>query len=507
MLFFNKAISEIRTFVKFLSYRYFLVRFKLNGKTKQRTRLALVIFLCTAGVHLSYLQSAGYADRPYQMGVVAVSELKMTAQPKLNAPILKVLTKGSKIEIHDTKKSWVKIVHEGRTGYIQDEKQNAYALLETGQQLENNVKHKQKIHQLKQEAQSINRKIEKRKAEIITFTQKERSVLNKLNEMDLSLNKSKKLASLIRTDLALLSKKITDTRNATKSLEGKIRSSEQYIAKRLVVLYKLNWLGEIHMIASAESIDELLKRKVYLERILKYDRQMLNKLIENKNQHTQLLNKLKSQQREKLALEKEYKNQIKIVSDRKNDRKKILADIRNKKSFQVASVEALQKASEELDQAIKSLTRQMKSRLTPGNMSGKSFSAFKGLLKLPVRGKIVSKFGPYKNKKLNVMHYRNGIDIAADRGEPVRAVRAGNVLYAGWFKGYGNLVILDHGDRYYTVYAHADEIFKQKGEAVETHEVIAIVGDTGSLMGPELYFEVRHKDKPVDPLKWLENSR
>ena len=122
---------------------------------------------------------------------------------------------------------------------------------------------------------------------------------------------------------------------------------------------------------------------------------------------------------------------------------------------------------------------------------------------MPVKGKIVTKFGPYKNKELNVMNYRNGIDIAAEKGEPIKAVLAGNVIFASWFKGYGNMIILDHGNRYYTVYAHADEIFKQRGQNVKTEEVIAIVGDTGSLLGHKLYFEIRHQDKPVDPMKWL----
>jgi murein hydrolase activator len=77
------------------------------------------------------------------------------------------------------------------------------------------------------------------------------------------------------------------------------------------------------------------------------------------------------------------------------------------------------------------------------------------------------------------------------------------ILYAGWFKGYGKMIIIDHGQHYYTVYAHAEELFKDKGDSVESGEVIATVGDSGSISGPELYFEVRHYGKPVDPLEWI----
>ena len=82
----------------------------------------------------------------------------------------------------------------------------------------------------------------------------------------------------------------------------------------------------------------------------------------------------------------------------------------------------------------------------------------------------------------------------------------GEVLYADWLKGYGNLIIINHGDNYYTLYAHMEEFFKKKGDVVEDHEVIATAGDTGSIRGPSLHFEVRHHGKPVDPLKWLKKG-
>lgn len=125
---------------------------------------------------------------------------------------------------------------------------------------------------------------------------------------------------------------------------------------------------------------------------------------------------------------------------------------------------------------------------------------------MPVKGKIKYFFGPYKNSKFNVVNFRSGIVIQADRGEPIRAVFDGKILYASWFKGYGNMIIVDHGDNYYTVYAHAQELFASKGDIVEKGEVVATVGDTGSLIGPNLHFEVRHHGKPVDPLKWIKKG-
>ncbi|MGW8301224.1 MAG: murein hydrolase activator EnvC family protein, partial [Desulfobacterales bacterium] len=125
---------------------------------------------------------------------------------------------------------------------------------------------------------------------------------------------------------------------------------------------------------------------------------------------------------------------------------------------------------------------------------------------MPVKGKIVSLFGKFKNTRYQVLNFRSGIEIQTERGEPITAVYSGKILYADWFKGYGNMIIIDHGENYYTVYAHIEEAFKSTGDDVEAGEVIATVGDTGSITGPKLYFEVRHHGKPLDPMQWLETG-
>jgi septal ring factor EnvC (AmiA/AmiB activator) len=104
------------------------------------------------------------------------------------------------------------------------------------------------------------------------------------------------------------------------------------------------------------------------------------------------------------------------------------------------------------------------------------------------------------------MNFQSGIDIQAEKGAPVHAVCSGQVIYSSWFKGYGNMIIIDHGDHYYTLYAHLEELFKTNGDIVQAGEVIATVGDSGSMSGPGLHFEVRHHGKPVDPEKWLKKG-
>jgi septal ring factor EnvC (AmiA/AmiB activator) len=166
----------------------------------------------------------------------------------------------------------------------------------------------------------------------------------------------------------------------------------------------------------------------------------------------------------------------------------------------------LTQAAADLEERITSLKSDMAGDDAEKNISQLAFSAHKGLLIMPVKGRIISLFGPYKNRKYNTTNFRSGIDIKAEKGEPIRSVFKGRVLFADWFKGYGNMIIVDHSNNYYTIYAHLEETFKSKGDAVQTGEVIATVGDTGSLEGAKLYFEVRHHGKPENPLKWLKKG-
>ena len=163
-------------------------------------------------------------------------------------------------------------------------------------------------------------------------------------------------------------------------------------------------------------------------------------------------------------------------------------------------------AAADLDQTIKSLNSKSGPTATGRDVPAKSFSALKGLLNMPVKGKIVAFFGPHKNKAYKTVNFQSGIEIKSEVGEPVRAVYDGQVLYASWFKGYGNMIIIDHKNNYYTVYAHAQDLFASKGDTVEMGEVVATVGDSGSMIGPSLHFEVRHHGKPLDPLEWIKKS-
>jgi septal ring factor EnvC (AmiA/AmiB activator) len=130
-------------------------------------------------------------------------------------------------------------------------------------------------------------------------------------------------------------------------------------------------------------------------------------------------------------------------------------------------------------------------------------SLYEGKLPLPVEGNITDTFGVKNHSPSRTILYNNGIIIHAPKGQSIRAVFQGKVVFAGWLKDYGKIMIIDHGERFYSLIAHVDQLLKESGEHVESGDVIATVGDTGSPDGSKLYFELRRHGKPVNPMEWL----
>ena len=131
--------------------------------------------------------------------------------------------------------------------------------------------------------------------------------------------------------------------------------------------------------------------------------------------------------------------------------------------------------------------------------NSEAFGKLKGKLHWPTQGRVQDNFGKNRasGRKLT-----NGVLIQADEGREVRSVAQGRVAYADWLRGYGMLLILDHGDGYMSLYGHNQAIYKELGEWVQAGEVIATVGKSGGENQSSLYFEIRHNGKPDNPLRW-----
>ena len=362
------------------------------------------------------------------------------------------------------------------------------------------------VDELNKRKNIIHREIEKGKQDVEAYTRREKDIVQRLNRVDRALNLGRKRLVELNREIEKLEIRIDDVLTESKELKKRIQINQEYVARRLVALYKLNRLGKLQLLASADTINEFIQRKVALERILAYDENVQRDLVKNQVELKEMQESLDEHVDLKNIRLAELQKQTSLIVQEKSTRTKLLADIRKQKSLELAAIDELIQAAADLEHKIKLLNLKKTKALPDKNALQLSFPAYKGLLIMPVKGKIINLFGPYRNQKYNITNYRSGIDIKADHGEPIRSVFLGKVIFSEWFKGYGNMIIIDHGHSYYTVYAHLEESFKSKGDSVDTGEVIATVGDTGSMTGAKLYFEVRHHGKPMNPLKWLKKG-
>ncbi len=178
--------------------------------------------------------------------------------------------------------------------------------------------------------------------------------------------------------------------------------------------------------------------------------------------------------------------------------RRLARDIRSKGQ----RLRTLRRAERELQRVLQAI-RQTLDDIPSGDGQHRPFASLRGLLPWPVNGRVVVRFGT--RRRIGNLKWR-GIVIRTPRGREVRAISHGRVAFADWLRGYGNLLIIDHGNGYMSLYGHNQSLLKEVGEWVDAGDVIASAGDSGGQRYSGLYFEIRHQGKPVDPKRWLRRS-
>ena len=440
-----------------------------------------------------------------EIGTIQVSDLNVRAGPGSGYKVLTRLPRGAKVRIVKRLDGWLEIDHNGGSGFIRnrdrfvridvfkEKGENKDAALVSGG-----------LKDLKHKTENIQEKLKASQQELADVKRKEKDVLRAFNAVEEALNTARNKVREARQDLKALQENISKIEKQADELEKRIGANEAYAARRLVALYKLSGVGRIELLASADSFFDFISRKNALRQVLKQDESLLRKLHDDRTALDSILSELNTKKAENRALELSYEQQAAALKKEKSKRAVLLEKIRSEKALAEAALLDLKEAARNLDVTLRNLRPETPAARPPAEASaGKSFDAYKGLLNWPVRGKILSFYGSFRDEKYNVVNFNSGIMIKAERGEPIRAVSDGYTIFSSWFKGYGNMMIIDHGNHYYTVYAHLEEVFKVKGDRVDKGEVVATVGDSGSLTGPALHFEVRHHGKPMDPLEWI----
>jgi murein hydrolase activator len=339
---------------------------------------------------------------------------------------------------------------------------------------------------------------------------RETSILADLEEIERRLGAKQRDVARLEARIKKAQSDVVMYRGEISKLERQRAGQVNALAGRLRVMYRVHSQGgALPVILSG---DDPVTRAVavrHLASLAALDARLIQEYRVTSDRLADRKGKEEAQQQELAGLHEDAKREQAEVDREVAKRRVILAKVRDERAYHERMVGELTEASHRLEAFIRELqAKQRRLAKIPPPKGGieppaVGFGALRGRLPWPTEGKIVTGFGAQVHPRFGTRTFRNGVDIEAAVGREVAAVHGGHVIYTGWFKGYGNLIIVDHGNEYYTLYAHIAEIEAKEGDDVRQGQRIGTVGDTGSLAGPRLYFEVRYQGKPQDPEQWL----
>jgi septal ring factor EnvC (AmiA/AmiB activator) len=322
--------------------------------------------------------------------------------------------------------------------------------------------------------------------------------------MELQLQQLREEQEQKRKERANLRKKITEKRKELKELEDELGNLRTLLAQRLEALYKFGRQAYVNLLTSAQDVRGLQHQWVYLRAIAEEDSELIGSFIERQQKEAQIAGALASEEAQLSKLVARIDRQKEEMEKVKGEQVALLQNIHNKEEMYENYMTELAAVSRELKDKIEELQNKTdESGMGVQQLKG-SFASKKGALPYPVPGEIISRFGPKQHKKFGTKIRSNGIEIATEPLSPVVAVYGGQVLYSEWVKGYGKVMIIDHGEKYYTLTAHLAEVLREAGERVESCETIGYAGYSPlERQGGRVYFEVRHLSKALNPEEWL----
>jgi len=356
---------------------------------------------------------------------------------------------------------------------------------------EEKVSDKEKLRRIKEE-------IKRLKARYEAALSEEKSILGELERLGVAVELRRAELDRLEVELRINRERQREVRRRITKLRKKIDDEKKLLGRKLVFIYKLGRLSYLRMALSMEEAGGFREGYYYLSFLARRDRELIDRFRQDIALFTRSKRELKEGERRLLALRRETAAKAEEVRKLRREKEAYLAKVRREQKLTLQAISELMEASRKLEGLVADLSTEGVPPSPP-----LPFYRFKGLLSWPVLGKVVATFGKVKHPKFNIYLVRKGIDIAAPPGSPVYAVFDGKVIYADWFRGYGNLLIIDHGDKYWTFYGYASKLLVKVGDYVRKGEPVALVGDTGFLSGPSLHFELRHNGVPENPLDWL----
>jgi murein hydrolase activator len=334
------------------------------------------------------------------------------------------------------------------------------------------------------------------KAQYLQFDQKEKSLLDQLSDIEKGINEKKIILKNLGVNVQVAQDDLKKQRAALQKTEKSFNKMKNLLDRRLAAFYKYAKRGYLRIFADTKDLTQLNHMIKYLTVILDKDRSIMKQASKEHEDYKQQISLVEKNLKTISDMKEEESLNLSSLKTDLDNKVILLSRIHREKEFYGTAVKELGSAAENLKDTIKNLdNKDSKTTILPSG-----FAELKGKLPLPIDGKIVK---DNKKSKENIFKSLKGIYITASFGTDVKSIFKGRVDYSGQLKGYGQVVIINHGSRFYTLSAYLSHREKAEGDMVEKGDVIGQVGETGLMTGSALYFEIRNGESNLDTLKWL----
>jgi len=376
----------------------------------------------------------------------------------------------------------------------------------------------------KQELSQLKKQLEALKKELDHAQEEHKDAADALKESEVAISGANK-------KLHEISKQQIDNKKALAKLEAESKSTnialnqqQKLLSGQLYQQYIHGQQSYVQMILQSQRPSEVARDLHYYSYVAKARADLISNMQDNLNKITKLNELTASKLQEITDLKQKQIDEKRILELQKKEKSKVVKSLSQQIAEQRGQIKKLSRDEKRLSQLVSRLAKiipkkkkvvkqpSQSTKTTPqpdtsisneklpsDNFTGANFSALKGKLRLPVRGEISNRFGSVRQD--SGISWK-GLFIKASEGAEVKAVASGRVVFADWLRGFGNLIILDHGDGYMSLYGNNQSVLRQEGEMVKGGDTIASVGNTGGNESNGLYYELRKQSRPFDPMAW-----
>ncbi len=331
-----------------------------------------------------------------------------------------------------------------------------------------------------------------------------------LANVERRLSASRSVVAEIQFQSDAVTQSIQETTRELVQAREKLAENEAVLNRRLRDIYKMGPLHTVGVLLGASSFTDLLNRYRYLQRIASFDRSLVSRVETIEGELVERNDDLRQRMAELGSLRQNRLSEVAQLRSVESERQTALAEFRSRERQTASRLEQLDADEGRMTQLIGDLEtrrREIEARTATARADASLSADDAGSLDWPLDGEVIYRFGRERSPNGTVLRW-NGIGISASPGSPVTAVRAGTVVLAGPFEGYGPTVVLSHGDGFYTLYLYLEEIGVVEGRTVSIGQVVGTVGGTDTPEGPHIEFQVRApvnggSPQAQDPLQWL----